>query len=114
MEPGYDREKGSAAYLNERSNMSALYPDAWREAPVWKTPRWYHIGDRVRFSGMLLRCGVDHYAGDAANHPWDPGWGWGDGAALLWTVLTPDGMSAEAESAKATAESARERVSGGF
>jgi len=60
---------------------------------------------------MLLRCGVDHYAGAAAQHPWDPGWGWGDGAALIWTVLTPDGMTEEAHVAKTAAESARVAVS---
>lgn len=91
-----------------------VYRDCWRDAPVWKTPRWYHIGDRVRFAGMLLRCGVDHYAGDQAQHPWDPGWGWGDGARHLWSVLTPEGMSAEADAARALAEADRERVSSGF
>ena len=81
--------------------MTAIYNDAYRHAEPWSAPRWYHIGDRVRFCGMLLRSGVDHYAGADAVHPWDPGWGWGDGAALLWTVLTPDGMTAEADAARA-------------
>lgn len=75
-------------------------------------PHWYHIGDRVRFAGMMLRCGVDHYAGGDAVHPWDPGWGWGDGARHIWAVLTPEGMLAEAEAAKALAESERELVVG--
>jgi len=93
--------------------MSATFRDAWRDTPKWRTPRWYHIGDRVRFAGMLLRCGVDHYCGTEAVHPWDPGWGWGDGAALIWTVLTPEGMKAEAQAAKALAEASRERVAQG-
>ena len=88
--------------------MSHLYNDAFKIAPEWRTSHWHHIGDRVKWFGMLLRCGVDHYAGGDSNHPWDPGWGWGDGAALLWTVLTPDGMSYEAKTAKEAAESLRE------
>jgi len=84
-----------------------IFGDAWQHAPEWRTCLWYHIGDRVRFAGMLLRCGVDHHAGQAAAHPWDPGWGWGNGAALLWTPLTPQGMEAEAEHARRAAEALR-------
>ena len=91
---------------------SFTYDDAFKTADEWETEHWYHIGDRVRFFGMLLRCGVDHYVGGSAQHPWDPGWGWGNGAALLWMVLTPDGMTAEANCARAAAESIREAVRG--
>jgi hypothetical protein len=87
--------------------MNAIHNDAFRTAPDWKTSHWYHIGDRVKFFGMLLRCGVDHYAGSDSNHPWDPGWGWGNGAAFIWTVLTPDGMSSEADATRKIAESLR-------
>ena len=87
--------------------MSATYRNAFQTAVPWEVPRWYHIGDRVRFAGMLLRCGVDHYAGGESQHPWDPGWGWGDGAALIWSVLTPEGMAAEADVAQKRAEAMR-------
>ncbi len=84
-----------------------VYESAYRAAGPWQAPRWHHIGDRVKWCGMLLRCEVDHYAGGDANHPWDPGWGWGDAAACLWLVLTPEFMSAEANEARARAESRR-------
>ena len=99
--------KGGA--MRSRSG-SFVYDDAYKNADPWHTPHWFHIGDRVKWFGMLLRCGVDHYAGHEANHPWDPGWGWNDGAALLWTVLTPDGMSAEADATREAAESVRDRA----
>ncbi len=100
--------------MSEATMTNPIFRDCFRDAKKWRTSHWYHLGDRVLFCGMLLRCGVDHYVGDQAKHPWDPGWGWGDGASLLWAVLTPEWMEAEAGASRELAESMRERVSCGF
>ena len=42
----------------------------------WGVPHWYHLGDRAMWRGVELVCTRDHYAGDAAEHPWDPGCCW--------------------------------------
>lgn len=71
------------------SEHPAVYQDMVRQASEWKTMHWYHIGDRVLWNGHLLRCGIDHYAGDAAVDPWDPGWGWdARKRSRLWQVVT--------------------------
>lgn len=64
--------------------------DIPEEVPVdWVTPYGYDPGDRVLWRGAVLVCGVDHYAGESARHPWDPGWGWR--AAKAATLWAPDG-----------------------
>jgi hypothetical protein len=85
---------------------SLVYEDAFKVAPEW-AKGWFHIGDRVKWFGMLLRCDVDHYSGPDAKHPWDPGWGWGDGAALIWAVVRPGDMAAEADAARERVEAVR-------
>jgi hypothetical protein len=84
--------------------MDALPWPVWKRVvyPVWL--RWYErwcdnaniwkygsfkAGDRVRWRGVRLVCCTDHYVGDAAEHPWDPGWGWAAWKAnVLWEPAT--------------------------
>jgi hypothetical protein len=55
---------------------------------IWKSGS-YAPGDRRRWRGVWLVCCTDHYAGDAAKHPWDPGWGWPSWRAnALWEPAT--------------------------
>lgn len=57
----------------------------------WHVPHHYKLGDRVMWDGVDLVCTRDHYAGDAAGHPWDPGAGWkATKAATLWAPNGPD------------------------
>lgn len=54
----------------------------------WGYGKWA-VGDRCVWRGITLVCCTGHYAGDAADHPWDPGHGWPvERAAALWA---PDG-----------------------
>jgi hypothetical protein len=49
---------------------------------------WWKPGDRCHWRGVRLVCCTDHYAGDSAEHPWDPGWGWSEAmAAQLWRPM---------------------------
>lgn len=53
----------------------------------WQEGGW-DAGDIVRWRGVRLICTTGHYAGDKAEHPWDPGWGWpAQIAATLWRPL---------------------------
>lgn len=74
-------------------------------APVrqWEEGGW-QPGDVCEWAAasdvpmVRLVCTRSHFAGHAAEHPWDPGAGWGPAvAATLWA---PDG---EVEAAKLTA-----------
>lgn len=48
----------------------------WLTNPrVWRYGD-YKPGDQVRWRGVRLVCCTDHYVGHAADHPWDPAWGW--------------------------------------
>lgn len=77
-----------------------IYLDMLRRAPEWEAPHWHHLGDRVQWRGILLRCGIDHYAGADALDPWDPGWGWdARKQSRLWRVLTPEIIRREVEEA---------------
>lgn len=77
---------------------SFVYDDMLRSDPEWTTCRWYHLGDRVRWHGIVVRCGIDHYAGDMAVDPWDPGWGWDVRTQTrMWRVLTPGIVDKEKE-----------------
>lgn len=52
----------------------------------WMAPRAYKVGDHVTWHGVRLVCTREHYAGEQARHPWDPGDGWTpEKAAALWT-----------------------------
>lgn len=56
---------------------------------AWETEESYHVGDHVRWGKARLVCTREHYAGPAAEHPWDPGHGWGVlEAAALWTPIS--------------------------
>lgn len=57
---------------------------------AWVTRHAYSVGDRATWEGVALVCTRNHYAGDAATHPWDPGNGWCvEKAATLWTPNGP-------------------------
>lgn len=63
--------------------------DTARTVPEWEAPETYELGSKVIWKGVRLTCTREHFAGDAAVHPWDPGHGWDEAkAATLWT---PDG-----------------------
>jgi hypothetical protein len=60
---------------------------------------FYSLGVRAQWRGVMLVCTLAHHAGENADHPWDPGWGWSaEKAATLWA---PDG---DVEAAKLRAE----------
>ena len=51
----------------------------------WRVPAPYDPGDVVQWNGLRLVCTREHYAGEYAVHPWDPGDGWSERArATLW------------------------------
>lgn len=57
----------------------------------WCSSAPYGIGHQVLWAGVRLVCTTDHYAGDAAVHPWDPGAGWSvPRAAALWAPAGPE------------------------
>lgn len=54
---------------------------------IWQSGS-YKVGDVCYWRGVKLICGLSHFAGDYAEHPWDPGAGWPEhGAAMLWTPM---------------------------
>jgi hypothetical protein len=58
--------------------------DRWQASSAWKFGS-YGVGDRVWWRGVRLICCTEHYAGMAADHPWDPGHGWpAERANALW------------------------------
>jgi len=67
-----------------------VYPVWLRWAKWWATlPLWrqgsYEVSEAVYWRGVRLICCRAHYCGDAADHPWDPGWGWSaPKASALW------------------------------
>jgi hypothetical protein len=56
---------------------------------VWEAPAPYVLGVQVFWRSVRLVCTRAHYAGDAAHHPWDPGYGWD--AVKASTLWAPDG-----------------------
>jgi hypothetical protein len=57
----------------------------------WAAPESFSPDDRVLWRGAELVCLVDHYAGQRATHPWDPGGGWrSPRAAGLWAPGTAE------------------------
>jgi hypothetical protein len=56
----------------------------------WRVPHHYKLGDHATWFGVRLVCTRDHYAGEAAEDPWDPGAGWPEKkAATLWAPNGP-------------------------
>jgi hypothetical protein len=52
----------------------------------WEAMHLYKVGDQRCWLSVHLVCTRRHYAGDAAEHPWDPGDGWTpEKASTLWT-----------------------------
>lgn len=53
----------------------------WQDGP-------YELGDVCYWRGVKLVCGLKHFCGSYAEHPWDPGAGWPEhGAAMLWEPM---------------------------
>jgi hypothetical protein len=74
---------------------------------AWVAGEAYTAGDRRRWEGADLVCTMDHFAGDAADHPWDPGWNWAAGkAACLWTPATREARTLALRAASAVAHQA--------
>jgi hypothetical protein len=45
----------------------------------------YRVGDVAFWRGVKLVCCTEHFCGEKAEHPWDPGCGWPEPrAAALW------------------------------
>jgi hypothetical protein len=68
----------------------AVYPlwlrwyKLWLRLPLWQEGAW-KPGDTAYWRGVRLVCCQGHYAGPAADHPWDPGAGWSEWkAAAMW------------------------------
>ncbi len=61
----------------------------WSKLPLWQEGS-YSPGQVVYWRGVKLICCTAHYAGSAAEHPWDPGAGWAeDRASWLWEPARP-------------------------
>lgn len=61
----------------------------WNTLPLWREGA-YKPGDVTYWRGVKLICCTRHYAGSAAEHPWDPGAGWPEvRAAVLWEPAQP-------------------------
>lgn len=57
----------------------------------WTAPASYSVGEHREWRGVRLVCTREHYAGDAAEHPWDPADQWSaQKAATLWTPSGPE------------------------
>jgi hypothetical protein len=57
----------------------------WRlRLPLWQSGG-YKPGDVTWWRGVKLVCCHRHFAGENADHPWDPGAGWPEWrAAAMW------------------------------
>lgn len=81
------------------------------EGHEWESPHPYIVGVRVVWRGVTLTCTLPHYAGDQAEHPWDPGDGWKvPKNASMWT---PDGDVEAARLRVVVAEMLNEPAAGG-
>lgn len=61
----------------------------WMTSASWREGV-YEPGASCRWRGVKLICCTSHYAGIAATHPWDPGWGWTrQDANALWEPARP-------------------------